>query len=141
MAGHTSKTSRQCPLFIQTIVAVNQNGMSSEKKGSWRPAIAERASFGRSVTPVRVTIGVPRAPKATGAVFAIRQSTAEESGLKPRPTIMAPAMATGVPNPAAPSMKAPKEKAISSAWILRSPESLVMLSLTISNLPVIRVIV
>src|SRR5439155_23532689 len=128
-------------LYQHTIVDVNLNGMSCEKKGRWRPAIAERESYGRPVNPARVTIGVPRAPKATGAVFAIRQSTAEESGLKPRPTIMPPAMATGVPNPAAPSMKAPKEKAISSAWILRSPESLVMLSLTISNLPVITVIV
>src|SRR5438034_11796443 len=98
MAGHTSKTSRQCPLFIQTIVAVNQNGVGSEKKGSWRPAIAERASFGRSVTPARVTVGVPRAAEATGAGIAIRQSRAEESGRKAGTTGSGTRMGTVGPN-------------------------------------------
>jgi hypothetical protein len=45
-------------------------------------------------------------------------------------------MATGVPNPAAPSMKAPKENPISSSWIRRSEARLAMLCFTTSNCPV-----
>ena len=49
---------------------------------------------------------------------------------------MAAATATGVPNPAAPSMKAPKAKPMSTACSLRSSLSEPMESLMISNLPV-----
>ena len=59
-----------------------------------------------------VTIGVPIAPHATGAVLANRFSTAAWNGEKPRPTMTAPAMATGVPKPDVPSMTAPNENAI-----------------------------
>ena len=46
-------------------------------------------------------IGMPIAPNATGAVFAIRHRPAAYSGLKPRPTSSAAVMATGAPKPAA----------------------------------------
>ena len=59
---------------------------------------------------------------ATGAVLASRFRTADWNGLKPSPTITAPAMATGVPKPDVPSMIAPKEKAISTHWSRRSNE-------------------
>ena len=59
-----------------------------------------------------MTIGVPIAPHATGAVLASRFSTAAWNGEKPRPTMTAPAMATGVPKPDVPSMIAPNENAI-----------------------------
>ena len=55
----------------------------------------------------RPTIGVPSAPKATGAVLAIRDSPAAASGEKPRPISIAPVTATGVPKPDAPSKNAP----------------------------------
>ena len=45
-------------------------------------------------------------------------------------------IATGVPKPAAPSMKAPNENATSSAWIRRSRESRPTDAFTISNCPV-----
>ena len=67
-------------------------------------------------------MGVPMAPYATGAVLARRFSTADWKGGKPRPTITAPAMATGVPKPDVPSMMAPKEKAIRRTWRRRSNE-------------------
>ncbi len=83
-----------------------------------------------------MTMGVPIEPNATGDVFASRQMLAAKNGRNPRPTSMAAAIATGVPNPAAPSMKAPKANAISSACTLRSlvipPNEFLM----ISNLPV-----
>lgn len=55
--------------------------------------------------------------------------------------MMAPAMATGVPKPEVPSMMAPKEKAISRTCKRRSKEIWMMDSFTISNLPVMTVMV
>ena len=80
-------------------------------------------------------MGVPIAPHATGAVFASRFSTADWNGRNPRPTITAPAIATGVPKPDVPSMIAPNENAISTHCRRRSNEMWTIDSLTISNLP------
>jgi hypothetical protein len=88
-----------------------------------------------------VTIGVPIAPQATGAVLASRFSTADWNGLNPSPTITAPAIATGVPKPEVPSMIAPNENAISTHCSRRSNEMWTIDSLTISNCPDISVIV
>src|SRR3954451_18994706 len=93
------------------------------------------------VTVDSVTIGVPIAPNATGAVLGIKFSTADWNGLKPRPTMIAPAIATGVPKPDVPSMIAPNENAISRTWSRRSNEMWMIDSLTISNFPVTTVIV
>ena len=57
-------------------------------------------------------MGVPSAPKATGAVLAISDRPEAASGEKPSPIRMAPVTATGVPKPPAPSKKAPNAKAI-----------------------------
>ena len=70
---------------------------------------------GRPVTAASVRIGVPIAPNATGAVFAMSDSTAAYNGVNPSPMRSAEQIATGVPKPQAPSMKAPNENAISSA--------------------------
>ena len=40
----------------------SQKGTITEKKGSWRPTIAESCSRGRLVTLASAMIGVPRAP-------------------------------------------------------------------------------
>ncbi len=77
------------------------------------------------------------APKATGAVLATRQTPAAYSGLKPSPASIAAVIATGVPKPAAPSRKAPKEKAISRACIRRSSVIEAREFLMISNWPVL----
>ena len=45
-------------------------------------------------------------------------------------------MATGAPKPAAPSMKAPKEKAMSTAWSRRSPVRSAIDAFITSNWPV-----
>jgi hypothetical protein len=52
------------------------------------------------------------APKATGAVSATSATAAARIGERPRPTSMTPQIATGVPNPASASSRAPKQKAI-----------------------------
>src|SRR5919202_150657 len=141
VAGQTSKASDHVPPSILTNTATSQNGTRIEANGSCRPAIADSSSAGRPDACDRPTIGLPIAPQATGAVLASRFSTADSKGAKPRPTIMAPAMATGVPKPLVPSMIAPNEKAISRHWSRRSKEMWVIDSLTISNFPVTRVIV
>ncbi len=70
-AGQTASVSRQ-----EVIVRTSQTGTISDNSGKIRPAVALRASTSRSVTAERVRIGVPIAPQATGAVLAIRHSSA-----------------------------------------------------------------
>ena len=77
----------------------------------------------------RIALGAPRRPPSSA-------SPAACNGLNPAPIMRAAEMATGVPKPAAPSMNAPKENAISSAWIRRSDDSDMTECLTMSNLPV-----
>ena len=120
--GQTSKASFQVPPSIFTNVATSQNGTRTDTNGSWCPAIRDSVSWSRPLTAASVTIGVPIAPHATGAVFARRFRTADWNGRKPRPTMTAPAIATGVPKPEVPSMMAPKEKAIRSTCRRRSNE-------------------
>ena len=52
---------------------------------------------------------------------------------------MAALIATGVPNPADPSMKAPKQNAINRTWMRRSDAIPAIESLTSSNWPVLTV--
>src|SRR5690242_20091093 len=52
---------------------ISQNGTISEKNGNCRPTIAPSMNGSSPVTLARPAIGVPRAPKATGAVFAISE--------------------------------------------------------------------
>ena len=104
--------------------AISQNGTMIENTGSWRPTIAESACKSSPVTLARVTSGVPSAPNATGAVLPMSASLAASSGRNPSPIISAPEIATGVPNPAVPSMNAPKLNASNSARIRRSRDTL-----------------
>src|SRR5689334_3611248 len=109
-AGQTPSMPRQ-PAKAQT----TQNGTMREKSGSWRPTMAESLSSIASsppITPFRAMMGVPSAPKATGAVLAMSDRPEAWSGLKPSWIRIAAVTATGVPNPAAPSKNAPNEKAI-----------------------------
>jgi hypothetical protein len=76
-----------------------------------------------------VTTAVPIAPKATRAVWATRTTTAARTGSNPRATSMTTLIATGapkptgVPKPASASSSAPKQKAMTSAWLRGSSES------------------
>lgn len=75
--------------------------------------------------PVRapaVVIGVPMAPKATGAVLASRTTVAARIAEKPQAISMTPVMATGAPKPASASMRPPKQKAMRIAWMRGSSE-------------------
>ena len=85
----------------------------------WTPAL--KLCRGSPVVARRVRIGVAIDPKATGAVFAIKQTAAARNGENPRPVSIVAATATGVPNPAHPSINAPKANATSI--ICRRPSS------------------
>src|SRR5215210_4698951 len=85
-------------------------------------------------------MGIPIAPKATGAVLAIRQIPAAYSALNPKPTSIAAVIATGAPKPAVPSKKEPNEKAIRSACNLLSEVIEARKCLMISNWPLLIVI-
>src|ERR1700686_756565 len=132
MAGKTSKVSLQL-----TIVLTSQKGTMIAVKGRMRPIIALRSDSGRDVTAARVWTGVPIAPQATGAVLAIRFNAAAWNGLNPSPIMNAPAIATGAPNPAAPSMNAPKQNATSNTCNRRSAVTPAIDSFMISKSPVL----
>src|SRR5689334_15466969 len=130
IAGSTSKVS-----FHGTIARTSQNGTMMAVIGRMRPIIAFMSASGVQVAtatavttagqPPAVTVasmwtGVRIAPHATGAVLAIRFNAAAWKGLKPNPIMNAPAIATGEPNPAQPSITAPKQKATSNNCNRRS---------------------
>ena len=131
IAGNTSNVSSQL-----TIVRTSQKGTITAVNGRIRPIILFRSPSGRPETAASVWTGVPIAPQATGAVFAIKFKTAAWNGRKPRPIMKAPAIATGAPNPADPSMKAPKQNATSSNCSRRSGVIAATDSFMISNCPV-----
>ena len=78
-------------------------------------------------------MGAAIAPKATGAVLASSETTADFSGFMPAAISMAAEIATGAPNPARDSSRAPKQKAIRMDRILRSFEMERMVRPSTSN--------
>jgi hypothetical protein len=115
---------------------ITQNGTMNENTGSCRPTIPLSSRSGSPVTPANAMMGVPRAPKATGAVLPMRHRPAAWRGANPSPMSIAAEIATGVPNPAAPSMKAPKQYATSNTCMRRSSATLAIDNFTVSNVPV-----
>ncbi len=101
----------------------SSSGTTRASSGVWRPTTEATASSGRPVTWARVTTGVPMAPKATGAVLATSATTAALTGSKPSATSITALMATGAPKPASASRSAPKQKAMTRAWMRGSAES------------------
>src|ERR1700689_3457680 len=84
-AGQTAMV-RLAPAYAN----INQNGISTEKNGSWRPTITLSDASGSPVTPASATTGVPSAPNATGAVLAITERPDASSGGKPSRSSSAP---------------------------------------------------
>src|SRR5580658_8160004 len=80
MAGRTSTVSDQL-----TMARTSQKGTITAVIGRMRPIMALRSLSLRAVTEASAWMGVPIAPKATGAVLAMRLSAAAWKGLKPRP--------------------------------------------------------
>ena len=70
-AGQTSRTPRR-----PDIVNTSQKGTSTDRNGSCRPTTCEIRWSSMPLTWPATTMGVPMAPKATGAVLAMRHSPA-----------------------------------------------------------------
>ncbi len=70
-AGHTARSAFHPPITI-----IRYAGMNSDTGAQILPTSALSVASGSFVTPASVTSGVPMAPNATGAVFAIRQIAA-----------------------------------------------------------------
>ena len=109
---------------LPSTTITSTSGTITARIGVCRPTIAPSVSTlsrGSSLAPdvivPSVTIGVARAPNATGAVFAISATAAAFSGLKPIAISITTVIATGVPKPASASSSAPKQKAMMIAWI------------------------
>ena len=108
-AGQTS-SMRFHPASTQR----RKKGITNAKRKSSRPIIALKLRTESPVTDASATTGVPSAANATGTVL---PSNVNRDALRagiPNPISIAVEMATGVPKPAAPSINAPKQKAISS---------------------------
>src|SRR5581483_10723322 len=89
--------------FAPPTTAARYAGKMSESSGSCRPTIAESLSISSPVTPVSATIGTPKPPNATGAVFASSETITAFFGENPGPASKNAVTATGAPNPALPS--------------------------------------
>ncbi len=87
MAKQTPAVSAagQTPSILRkpTIAQTTQNGTISEKNGSCRPIIEDKVNSSMPVTTFSARTGVPRPPKATGAVLAMSDKPEAASGLKP----------------------------------------------------------
>lgn len=91
-----------------------KNGTVKDKGKKRRPTMVETACWSTPTKSVIAVIGIPSAPKATGAVLAIKHKPAAYKGLRPKPTNKAAVIATGSPKPIAPSKNEPKQKPIKS---------------------------
>ena len=85
--------------------------------------MAPSVSGSSPVILASVVIGTAMAPKATGAVLATRATDAALTGRIPTAMSMTAVTATGVPKPASASSRAPKQKAMRTAWTRWSGES------------------
>ena len=68
----------------------------------------DKRAASRPTAPAADVVGMATEPNGGAMELATRQTTAEKIGSKPRPTIIAAGIATGVPKPAMASMKPPK---------------------------------
>jgi hypothetical protein len=88
--------------------------------GSCRPIIAPSVVSDSCVTAPSVVTGAPSAPNATGAVLKIKVKTSASSAGKPSAISRALVIATGVPKPATPSSRQPKQKPTTTSTTRRS---------------------
>ena len=91
---------------------------------------------GRPLTCANVMMGTAIAPNATGAVLATSATTAAFIGLNPSATSITEVIATGAPNPASASSRAPKQNATRIAWVRWSVDSAPTLRRMMSKWPV-----
>ena len=72
----TPALSRETMEKVLAIIRTSQKGSTNVVRGRMRPTMALKSGSGNPVTAVRVRMGFPNPPNATGAEFAIKQRTA-----------------------------------------------------------------
>ena len=115
-----------------------RNGDSSISGASCSICVNARVAESRPTKFASVTVGIPIEPNGVGVPFATRQTRQDNRGEKPRPASMPAGIAMAVPNPAIPSIKPPKHQPISNTRIRLSLDTLVIICLMTSILPVYR---
>ena len=136
MAHHHWATAKETPMTsaashaslsprTPSMMNSRMNGTMTAKNGAWWPTTAPIRAGSRPVSTPAVVIGMAIAPNATGAVLAMSTTVAVFRGLSPSARIMVAVIATGAPKPARASSRPPKQNAMSTAWMRRSPPPMV----------------
>ena len=99
------------PLKPSTINTI-RNAIITVTRHKINEVFLPRVNASKSVKVAGTVTGIPIAPYAPPAILATKQIAADCNGLKPKPTKIAAVIATGAPNPAAPSRNALNENAI-----------------------------
>ena len=115
-----------------SIRKTNRNGSIKDMNGMMYVVRDATSNASRPVKVAGVVTGIPIAPYDPPAILATRQRPAACTGLNPNPVRITAVIATGAPNPAAPSKNAPKQYATSRTWIRRSGVIEIIDSLMIS---------
>ena len=126
------------PLKPSTINTI-RNAIITVTRHKINDVFLPRVNASKSVKVAGTVTGIPIAPYAPPAMLATKQIAADCKGLKPKPTKIAAVIATGAPNPAAPSRKALNENAIKRTWILLSGEIDEILCFITSKNPILTV--
>ena len=113
-----AKPERNTPfnaLIPPPIIITTKNGAIRLSKNNCTEMNVPKWLGSRFVKDANVVVGIPIEPNVVGTEFATRHAMIDLSGSKPTATIIAAGIATAVPKPAIPSMKAPKPHASSNA--------------------------
>ena len=113
-----SNVTRNTPfnaLIPPPIIITTKNGAIRLSKNNCTEMNVPKWLGSRFVKDANVVVGIPIEPNVVGTEFATRHAMIDLSGSKPTATIIAAGIATAVPKPAIPSMKAPKPHASSNA--------------------------
>ena len=118
-AGPASRTPRSPSRMNRMTNGTSAAMTKTMTETSW--AMSPTCSVVLPPTSPAVVIGMPTAPKATGAVLATRTVVIALPGLMPSASSIVAVMATGAPKPARASSRPPKQNAIRAAWMRTSP--------------------
>ena len=113
-----SNVTRNTPfnaLIPPPMIITTKNGAIRLSKNNCTEMNVPKWLGSRLVKDANVVVGIPIEPNVVGTELATRHAMIDFSGSKPTATIIAAGIATAVPKPAIPSMKAPKPHASNNA--------------------------
>ena len=119
-AKPANKVCTNTPLIAFTppaMMPTMKNGVITFKKNNCTAMNVPNSAGCRPVKDANVVVGIAIEPNVVGTEFATKQAKMDFNGSNPTATIIAAGIATAVPKPAIPSMKAPKPHANNTAKI------------------------